>query len=147
MGRPPATINVLRDISQLRVLEEQLLKARKLEAVGTLAGGLAHDFNNLLMGIQGDASLMLNAMPESHPNHDKLRNIERHVKSGTDLTRQLLGFAQGGKYEVKPTDLETLVGERPPCSPGRARRSRSTSNPPPNCGRWKWTADRSSRFC
>ncbi|MCJ7601216.1 MAG: response regulator [Desulfobulbaceae bacterium] len=90
-------------------LEGQLLQAHKMEAVGTLAGGIAHDFNNLLMGIMGYTSLMLMKTDKSHPFYEKLKSIERLVESGADLTRQLLGFARGGKYEVKPVDANDLI--------------------------------------
>ena len=90
-------------------LELQLRQAQKMEAVGTLAGGLAHDFNNLLMGIQGYTSLMLLNTNESHNHHKKLKNIEKFVVRGSDLTKQLLGFARGGKYEVKPTNMNELI--------------------------------------
>jgi two-component system cell cycle sensor histidine kinase/response regulator CckA len=92
-------------------LEEQLNQARKLEAVGTLAGGVAHDFNNLLMGIQGYTSLMLLDTDPSHPFYEKFKAIEAQVRSAADLTRQLLGYARGGRYEVKPTNLNELIGK------------------------------------
>lgn len=90
-------------------LEVQLLHAQKMESVGTLAGGVAHDFNNLLMGIQGYASLILNDLDETHPHYHWVKNIEDQVKSGAGLTRQLLGFAMGGKYHVRPIDINEIV--------------------------------------
>ncbi|MGD8386195.1 MAG: PAS domain S-box protein, partial [Desulfobacteraceae bacterium] len=94
---------------KIQQLQDQMIQAKKMEAIGTLAGGIAHDFNNLLMGIQGNASLMLLETPAGHPHQHKLKGIEQYVRSGAELTRQLLGFARGGKYEVKPIDLNDLV--------------------------------------
>ncbi|RPJ15508.1 MAG: response regulator, partial [Desulfobacteraceae bacterium] len=69
----------------------------------------AHDFNNLLMGIQGYASLILLSTNEGHKHFEKLKNIEKYVVRGSDLTKQLLGFARGGKYEVRPTDMNDII--------------------------------------
>jgi PAS domain S-box-containing protein len=102
---------VVHDITRMRELENKLIQAQKLEAVGTLAGGLAHDFNNLLMGIQGRASLLAAEMEASHPLWEHVKGIEEYVLSATSLTNQLLGFARGGKYEVKPTAPNQLVGK------------------------------------
>lgn len=109
-GRP-ATLNFVRDITEQKKMEAHLQQAHKLEAVGTLAGGIAHDFNNILMGIQGRVSLMLADVDSSHLHYEHLKGVENYVKSATDLTRQLLGFAKGGKYEVKPTDINRLVAQ------------------------------------
>jgi PAS domain S-box-containing protein len=92
-------------------LESKLRQAQKMEAIGTLAGGIAHDFNNLLMGVQGNTSLMLLDVPKESSNFEKLLNIQRYVKNGADLTRQLLGYARGGKYAVKPIMVNKLVSE------------------------------------
>jgi two-component system, cell cycle sensor histidine kinase and response regulator CckA len=92
-----------------KALEEQLQQAQRLESLGTLAGGIAHDFNNLLMGIQGRTTLMLNDLPVSHPHQAQLRNIEEYVESAANLTTRLLGFARGGKYEVRPVELNALI--------------------------------------
>ena len=107
----PATLNFLRDITLQRKLEHQLQISQKMEAVGTLAGGIAHDFNNLLMGIQGRTSLMLLETDRVHPFYEHLKETENYVMRATGLTKQLLGFARGGKYEVKPTDLNELVSQ------------------------------------
>ena len=90
-------------------LEDMLIQAQKMEAIGTLGGGIAHDFNNLLMGIRGHASLMLADMDANHPLHDNLISIEQYVQAGAELTSQLLAFAMRGKYEVKTIDLNELI--------------------------------------
>ncbi len=107
-GRP-ATLNFMRDITEQKNLEASLQQAQKMEAIGTLAGGIAHDFNNLLLGIQGCNSLMMMDTDPSHPHHDHLKSIEQCVKRATNLTRQLLGYARGGKYEVRPIDINQII--------------------------------------
>ncbi len=109
------------DMTERKSLESQLHHAQKMEAIGTLAGGIAHDFNNLLMGIQGVASLMMLEFDPSHPCYERLKLIEDQVKSGADLTRQLLGFARGGRYEVKPTNINELI-EKTSTMFGRTRK-------------------------
>ena len=115
-GDPIGFRGVLRDVSERkqaeeekRKLETQLQQAQKMESIGTLAGGIAHDFNNILMGIQGNASLMLLKIENSHPNFEKAKNIERYIQNGTELTKQLLGFARRGKYHVVATDLNEVI--------------------------------------
>jgi PAS domain S-box-containing protein len=92
-----------------RRLEERLQRAHKMEAIGTLAGGIAHDFNNLLMAIQGYTSLTLLTLDLDDPNRERLKIIQEQVQSGAELTRQLLGFARGGRYEVKPADINDVI--------------------------------------
>jgi len=104
-------MEVVEDITERKRLEAQLQRAQKMESIGTLAGGIAHDFNNLLMGIQGHASLMLLHIDAKHPLMTHLSGIEDMVQRGSGLTRQLLGFAKAGKYEVKGLDLNRLVEE------------------------------------
>jgi two-component system cell cycle sensor histidine kinase/response regulator CckA len=107
---------ITRDVTERKIaeqekarLEAQFQQAQKMEATGTLAGGIAHDFNNLLMAMQGNASLVLIDKDSSHPDYERLKNIEECIRDAANLTKQLLGFARGGKYEVKSTDLNTLL--------------------------------------
>lgn len=90
-------------------VREQMFRAQKLESMGLLAGGVAHDFNNLLMGIQGRASLMLGEGKLEPAHYQHLEAIEEYVRSAAELTRQLLGFARGGKYDVKPADINEVL--------------------------------------
>ena len=104
-----AAIECIRNNTERKILEAQLQQAQKMEAIGTLAGGIAHDFNNLLMAIQGNISLMMMNTNPSDPRYEKLRSIEDQVVTGANLTKQLLGFARVGKYELKPIDLNEVI--------------------------------------
>ena len=108
-GEPAGIRGFLIDITEKKNIEQQLVRAQKMEAIGTLAGGIAHDFNNLLMGILGNISIMRMNFDDSHPFFDRLTYMEEYVQRGSDLTKQLLGFAQGGKYEIKPTHLGKFI--------------------------------------
>ncbi|MBL0714638.1 MAG: response regulator [Desulfosarcina sp.] len=117
-GQIPGFRGIARDVSEnlkvareKRRLETQLQQVRKMEAIGTLASGIAHDFNNIMMGIIGNASLMISKIESDHCHYEKLKNIEKYVENGSELTQQLLGFARGGKYNVKSTSLRELVEE------------------------------------
>jgi len=90
-------------------LETQLVQSQKMEAIGTLAGGVAHDFNNLMMGMLGNISLILYDMDESHPYYEKLKTIEKQIQSGSQLTSRLLHYARRGRYEVKPLNINEIV--------------------------------------
>ena len=105
------TLEIVRDITSQKVLEAQFRQAQKMEALGTLSGGIAHNFNNLLMGILGNASIMLLDIDDIHPYYQRLKTIERLVENGSKLTSQLLGYTRKGDYEVAPIDLNQLVKE------------------------------------
>ena len=115
-GQPIGFRGVARDITdrlktenEKRKLEKQLQHAQRMKAIGTLAGGIAHDFNNLLMAIQGNVSSLLIKTRQDSGLQESLKAIELCIGSGADLTRQLLGFARGGKYDVRPIDLNDIL--------------------------------------
>jgi len=115
-GLKEGCIHVVRDITQRKRAEKEkenlqvhLQRVQRLEAIGTLSGGVAHDFNNLLMGIEGRVSLMREELDPSNRFYDHLMKIEEYVESAAGLARKLLGFAAGGEYEVIPTDLNNLL--------------------------------------
>jgi two-component system, cell cycle sensor histidine kinase and response regulator CckA len=117
-GVPAYWVKLVQDIGPrkqaeeaLRQREEQLRHSQKMEAVGTLAGGVAHDFNNILTGILGYAELL---KIDSRPG-DKVRVaaevIEKGATRAAALTQQLLGFARKGKNKNVPVDLHATLGE------------------------------------
>ena len=115
-GQPIGFRGVARDITdrlktenENRKLEQELHHAQRMKAIGTLAGGIAHDFNNLLQGIQGYVSLLLTKTRQDSVIQENLNAIELCVNSGADLTSQLLGFARGGKYDVRPIDFNDVL--------------------------------------
>ena len=94
-----------------RQLEMHLQRAEKLEAIGTLAGGVAHDFNNLLMGIQGSISVAGAKMGNNHKARPNLKDAEDYIGKSAKLAEQLLGFARCGKYELSTIDYNDLMGK------------------------------------
>ena len=107
----PAVLNFLRDITVQKRMEDQLRNAQKMEALGTLSGGIAHNFNNLLMGIHGNASLSLAGLPPSSIAYKHLEKIVNLVQSGSKLTRQLLEYARGRACEMGTVYVNQLIRE------------------------------------
>ncbi|MEW5744861.1 MAG: response regulator [Nitrospirota bacterium] len=97
------------DVTGQRRLEETLSHAQKMEAIGTLAGGIAHDFNNMLQAVIGNTSLMKMRLKDADPLLKPVNAIEIAANRAANLTRQLLGFARGGKYITKPISLNAAV--------------------------------------
>jgi len=107
-GRP-ATLNFLRDTTEQRRLEAQLLQAQKMEAVGNLAGGVAHDFNNLLQAIHGYTEMLLLNKAETDEGYAELKEIERAAERASELTRQLLTFSRKVESRLRPLDLNSEI--------------------------------------
>jgi PAS domain S-box-containing protein len=105
----PATLNFVRNITKKKKLDAQLQFAAKLEAIGTLAGGIAHAFNNLMMGIQGHTSLLLYDIDSTHPHYESLKKIEKEIQDGAELTSQLIGYARKGRYRTGLINMNEIV--------------------------------------
>jgi len=103
---------ILRDITEKKALEAQLMQAQKMEAVGTLASGIAHNFNNLLMGIKGRVSILLSETDLPAMTRELLEGIEACVDDASDMTKQLLGYGREGKFEAKPVDINQIAADQ-----------------------------------
>ncbi len=103
------SILVFRDITENKKIEKELLKAQKLESIGTLAGGIAHDFNNSLTAILGNISLAKIYTKPGDTIYKVLTEAERASIQARDLTQQLLTFSMGGAPIKKPTSVGDLI--------------------------------------
>jgi signal transduction histidine kinase/CheY-like chemotaxis protein len=90
-------------------MRDTLLQAQKMEAIGTLAGGVAHDFNNLMAALMGGIALVEMQCGDKHGLPEVLSEMKGAVNRGAELTRQLLGFARKGRYDARPVELNQLV--------------------------------------
>jgi len=107
----PAILSVARDITERKAMEEELLKAQKLESIGVLAGGIAHDFNNLLTAIMNNLFLMKKHISPEEPVYERIIATERASARAQDLTQQLLTFSKGGAPIKRLIDIRELVSE------------------------------------
>jgi two-component system cell cycle sensor histidine kinase/response regulator CckA len=107
-GRACRVVSV-RDITNRKKTERQLIQSQKMEAVGTLAGGIAHDFNNMLAGIQGNVEIIRHQLSPKSTHQKRLAIINQIVQRGAKLSGQLLGYARGGQTEINEINLNRLV--------------------------------------
>jgi PAS domain S-box-containing protein len=115
-GCPAYFLGMVQDIDERKKSEEersrlqqQLFQAQKMEALGTLAGGIAHDINNLLSVMLGFASLARQRLSSHDPLQDSMGMIEQSAQRAADLTRQLLGFARPERQQVKPVCVDEVL--------------------------------------
>jgi hypothetical protein len=104
-----AIVNNYRDATERRSLEEQVIRAQKMEAVGRLAGGVAHDFNNILTAITGYTDLLLADLPADDPRRLDVDEIHHAAQRAAALTQQLLAFSRRQVLQPRVVDLNALV--------------------------------------
>jgi PAS domain S-box-containing protein len=98
-----------RDITERKKLEQQLLQAQKMEAVGQLSGGIAHDFNNILTAILGYGNLLNKKLPAADPLHNYLDQILISAQKAANLTKSLLVFSRKQVLNPVPVDINDIV--------------------------------------
>jgi nitrogen-specific signal transduction histidine kinase/ActR/RegA family two-component response regulator len=108
-GEPAYIEGIVEDVTERRMLEQQLRQSQKMEAVGRLAGGVAHDFNNLLTVIRGYTEILLGDLPTGDPRGSELEEIMKASDRAGALTRQLLAFSRQQVLAPKVLNLNTIV--------------------------------------
>ncbi len=104
-----AIVNNYRDVTDRRILEEQVLLSQKMEAIGRLAGGVAHDFNNILTAIGGYSDLLLADLPPDDRRRHDVEEIHQATQRAATLTQQLLAFSRRQVLQPKVISLNALV--------------------------------------
>jgi two-component system cell cycle sensor histidine kinase/response regulator CckA len=100
---------IIRDVTERKQLQRQLIQAQKMEAVGTLAGGIAHDFNNLLQAILGYTDILLMRKKPDDPDRQKLEIVRQAAWDGADLVSRILTFSMKAEFTARPTDLNQEI--------------------------------------
>lgn len=103
-GETVAMQGTIQDITEAKMMEQQLRQSQKMEAIGQLAGGVAHDFNNMLGVILGHAEVIGDHVPADNPARKSAEEIQDVAKRSSSLTRQLLTFAR--QQHIRPTLLD-----------------------------------------
>jgi len=99
------------DITQRRLLENQLRQSQHMESIGRLAAGVAHDFNNLLAAVLGHASFMRLHLTDDSPLQSSLDSIEKASTRAAELCKQMLAYAGQGNYSIEELDANALISD------------------------------------
>lgn len=115
-GKPTTVVNAIRDITEVKRLAEDLLRIKKLEAAGILAGGVAHDFNNLLAVIWGNISMVQEVLEPGHGAQKLLCDAEQAAIRARDLIRKFITFATGGTPSKRTVSIDELLSSSVPAA-------------------------------
>ena len=105
----PVSVLIVRNIAERKKMQRDLLKARQLESIAALSGGIAHDYNNLLTAIMGNISLALTGIPEDDAIYDWLSQAQDAALIAKELTNRLITFSKGGAPQKETVDIAGLI--------------------------------------
>lgn len=108
-GKIIGIVGTVRDVTEYREMENRLRQSQKMEAIGTLAGGVAHDFNNILMVISGYSSVLADALAADPKLRGHVEQIQKAGERAASLTRQLLAFSRKQTIQPTPLNLNNIV--------------------------------------
>ncbi|TAN63566.1 PAS domain S-box protein [bacterium] len=108
-GKAVRLVGTAQDVTEIRKMQEEAIKAQKLETIGTLAGGIAHDFNNLLVGVLGNVGIAKKYINRNDKAFEVLGDIEKAALRARGLTKKLLTFSSGGEPVMEAAPIDGLI--------------------------------------
>ncbi len=106
-----SVITIFHDITAQKRLERSLLRAQKMESIGTLSGGIAHDFNNILFPIVGMSEMLMEDFPPESETYSSAKEIFTAARRGSDLVKQILAFSRQSDHRLIPVQIQRILRE------------------------------------
>ncbi|MCP3889014.1 MAG: response regulator [Desulfobulbaceae bacterium] len=110
-GRLVGVLSTAENITKEQNLEKQLLQSQKMEAIGTLAGGISHDFNNILTSIINSTELAIGDIPPESQTEADLKRVLKAARRGSRVVQQILSFSRPSTEGFRPTDMSEIIQE------------------------------------
>ncbi|MGD9975376.1 MAG: PAS domain S-box protein [Desulfatirhabdiaceae bacterium] len=131
----PHIISITRDITEVKLMQAQRQQAQRIEAIGSLAGGIAHDLNNILFPISGLSEILLDEIPPDNPAHGSIEQIYKSAQRGSELVKQILAFSRKSTPQKMPIRIQSVLKEALKLARSSIPMNiEITSNIKPDCG-------------